>query len=86
MNPAAVHPLAPEQRAVGPRDLGWLIASLALVVAPHALRAPWWLTLLTLCLYGWRVYFVLNRAPHTNWEIAQAPTTAAPIPPAVPAR
>ena len=34
-----------------------------LVVAPHALRAPWWLTLLTLCLYGWRMYFALNRAP-----------------------
>ena len=34
-----------------------------LVVAPHALRAPWWLTLLTLCLYAWRLYFALNRAP-----------------------
>ena len=47
----------------GTRDLVWLIASLAVVVAPHAARAPWWLTLLTLCLYGWRVYFALNRAP-----------------------
>ena len=45
------------------RDLAWLIASLLLVIAPHALRAPWWLTLLTLCLYGWRMYFALNRAP-----------------------
>jgi transglutaminase-like putative cysteine protease len=57
------HPLAPEQRQVNARDLGWLIVSLVLVVAPHALRAPWWLTLLTLCLYGWRLYFSLNRAP-----------------------
>jgi transglutaminase-like putative cysteine protease len=57
------HPLAPEQRQVQARELAWLIASLAVVVAPHALRAPWWLTLLTLCLYGWRMYFALNRAP-----------------------
>jgi protein-glutamine gamma-glutamyltransferase len=57
------HPLAPELRQVTARDLTWLIASLVLVIAPHALRAPWWLTLLTLCLYGWRLYFVLNRAP-----------------------
>ena len=59
----APHPLAPELRAVSARDLAWLIASLLVVIAPHALRAPWWLTLLTLCLYGWRMYFALNRAP-----------------------
>ena len=57
------HPLAPELRTVSARDLAWLIASLLVVVAPHAVRAPWWLTLLTLCLYGWRMYFALNRAP-----------------------
>jgi transglutaminase-like putative cysteine protease len=57
------HPLAPELRQATARDLAWLIASLLLVIAPHALRAPWWLTLLTLCLYGWRLYFALNRAP-----------------------
>src|SRR6266571_2230917 len=65
--PAAVspapHPLAPEQRPVSTRDLVYLTGSLALVILPHALRAPWWLTLLTLCLYGWRFYFSLNRAP-----------------------
>jgi len=59
----APHPLAPELRAVSARDLAWLIASLVVVIAPHALRAPWWLTLLTLCLYGWRMYFALNRGP-----------------------
>ena len=57
------HPLAPELRQVTARDLGWLVASLVLVVAPHTLRAPWWLTLLTLCLFGWRLYFALNREP-----------------------
>ena len=60
---ALPHPLAPELRAVTTRDLLWLIGSLALVIAPHALRAPWWLTLLTLCLYGWRLYFTLQRQP-----------------------
>jgi len=59
----APHPLAPEQRPVSTRDLVYLTGSLALVILPHALRAPWWLTLLTLCLYGWRFYFSLNRAP-----------------------
>jgi transglutaminase-like putative cysteine protease len=58
-----IHPLAPEQRQVNARDLAWLIASLVLVIVPHATRAPWWLTLLTLCLYGWRMYYALNRAP-----------------------
>ncbi len=62
MTPAA-HPLAPEVRLVSARDVAWLIGSLLLVIAPHAMRAPWWLTLLTLCLFGWRVYFSLNRAP-----------------------
>jgi len=57
------HPLAPEQRQVNARELAWLVGSLLLVVAPHATRAPWWLTLLTLCLYGWRIYYALNRAP-----------------------
>lgn len=69
MRPAA-HPLAPEERSISPRDVAWLIGSLALVVAPHALRAPWWLALLTFCLYAWRVYFVLDRGPlPSRWLI-----------------
>ena len=58
-----MNPLAPQQRPVGARELAWLVGSLILVIAPHATRAPWWLTLLTLCLYGWRIYFAMNRAP-----------------------
>jgi transglutaminase-like putative cysteine protease len=57
------HPLSPEQRVITPRDLIWLTVSLLIVTAPHAARAPWWLTLLALCLYGWRFYCTLNRAP-----------------------
>ena len=57
------HPLAPEVRPVSARDLAWLIGSLLLVIAPHSLRAPWWLTLLTLCLFAWRFHYALNRAP-----------------------
>lgn len=64
------HPLAAEQRAVGTRELVWLVAALAVVIAPHALRAPVWLTVLTLCLFGWRLYFALNRAPlPSRWLI-----------------
>ena len=57
------HPLAPELRQATARDFAWLIAALLVVIAPHVLRAPWWLTLLTLCLFGWRMYYALNRAP-----------------------
>jgi transglutaminase-like putative cysteine protease len=69
MTPAA-HPLAPEMRLATPRDLAWLIASLALAILPHTLRAPWWLTLLTLCLFGWRLYYSLDRGPlPSRWLI-----------------
>jgi transglutaminase-like putative cysteine protease len=63
MSASLPHPLAPEQRLVGSRDLGWLLCALALVLVPHATRVPLWVTGLTLCLYGWRVYFTLNRGP-----------------------
>jgi len=56
------HPLAPELRAVSLRDLGGLLLALLLVAGPHALRMPWWLTLLTLGLYGWRAQLALGRA------------------------
>ena len=69
MTPSA-HPLSPEVRTVSTRDLAWLIGALLLVIAPHSLRAPWWLTLLTLCLFGWRFHYALNRAlPPSRWLV-----------------
>ena len=44
------HPLAPEVRVLNGRDLAGLVLALAIVGTPHALRAPWWLALLTLAL------------------------------------
>jgi len=58
---ALAHPLAPDERAVSARDLAWLIGSLLLVIAPHSMRAPWWLTALTLCLFAWRYSYALAR-------------------------
>src|SRR5262245_48215125 len=63
MKSAAAHPLLPEARLATTRDLVLLCGSLALVVIPHATRAPWWLTLLTLCLYAWRIHYSMNSVP-----------------------
>jgi len=49
------HPLAPDLRAVTLPDLGGLLLSLGLVIAPHLARMPVWIGLLILCLYAWRL-------------------------------
>ena len=51
---SAAQSASPEQRPIGARDIALLAAGLAIVIAPHALRAPWWLTALTAALIGWR--------------------------------
>lgn len=61
MNATVAHPLAPEQRAVTGRDLGWLCGCLVFVMAPHAMRVPWWLTVLAMCLFGWRTYLAISQ-------------------------
>jgi transglutaminase-like putative cysteine protease len=62
------HPLAPEARLLTAHDLAGLILALAIVGIPHALRAPWWLALLTLALYGWRaLVFVWRQALPARW-------------------
>ena len=53
--------LAPDQRLISGRDFMVLVASLAIVLAPHALRAPVWLTLLTAALVGWRAAALTHR-------------------------
>jgi len=50
------------------RHLFWLLAGLALVVAPHTPRLPWWLNLIALILVVWRVYLgVGERRLPNNW-------------------
>jgi transglutaminase-like putative cysteine protease len=41
------------------RHSGWLMLSLALVTAPHVERLPWWVTLLAVTLFAWRIYLAL---------------------------
>lgn len=65
---ATAHPLAPELRAITGRDLGWLCGCLIFVIAPHAQRVPWWLTIFAICLFGWRTYLAMgNRRLPSVW-------------------
>ena len=63
---------APDQRPLGGSDFAILLAGLAIVLAPHVLRAPWWLTLLTLALAAWRIAALRYRAlmPSTGLLLA----------------
>ncbi|MEO8203495.1 MAG: DUF3488 and transglutaminase-like domain-containing protein [Betaproteobacteria bacterium] len=71
MSAITAHPLAPEQRAVTGRDLGWLCGCLLFVMAPHAMRVPWWLTLFAACLFGWRAYLsITQRRLPSVWLLA----------------
>jgi protein-glutamine gamma-glutamyltransferase len=45
------------------RHTFWLTASLGLVAAPHAQRLPWWLNLLLVTLFTWRLYLAHMRLP-----------------------
>ncbi len=67
-HPAVAHPLSPELRAITGRDLGWICGCLIFVMAPHAVRVPWWLSLFAVCLFGWRTYLALSqRRLPANW-------------------
>ena len=72
VRPAAASPAAPDQRSLGGGDFAVLIAGLAIVLAPHALRAPLWLTLLTVALVGWRAAALSYRSllPSTGLRLA----------------
>ena len=56
------HPLAPDLRPVTERDVAGLILALVIVIAPHALRAPWWVIAAALALYAWRARLAATRA------------------------
>jgi protein-glutamine gamma-glutamyltransferase len=50
------------------RHLFWLLAGLALVIAPHTPRLPWWLNLIALMLIAWRIYLGWgDRAMPRKW-------------------
>ncbi|OGA41217.1 MAG: hypothetical protein A3G24_02035 [Betaproteobacteria bacterium RIFCSPLOWO2_12_FULL_62_13] len=44
------------QATISLRNTLWLTAALAMVAAPHAVRLPWWVTMLAVVLALWRVY------------------------------
>src|SRR4051812_6664839 len=68
MTIAAAHPLAPEHRAMTGRDLGWICGCLVFVMAPHAVRVPWWLTAFALCLFVCRAYLgIAQRSLPSRW-------------------
>jgi hypothetical protein len=53
------------------RHVFWLLAGLALVVAPHTPRLPWWLNLIAAILIAWRVYLGLGeRVLPKKWLLA----------------
>jgi protein-glutamine gamma-glutamyltransferase len=53
------------------RHLLWLLAGLAFVVAPHVPRLPWWLNLIALMLFAWRMYLAwTERALPQKWLLA----------------
>ena len=53
------------------RHLFWLLGGLALVVAPHMPRLPWWLNLIALILFTWRIYLAWGeRALPKKWLLA----------------
>lgn len=45
------------------RNTLWLLASLAMVAAPHVERLPWWVTTLAVMLLLWRLHLARSRLP-----------------------
>ena len=59
--PEDIKVVAPDVRTLGTGDMAVLLVGLGFVILPHALRAPAWLTGLTIALYAWRVAAVRYR-------------------------
>lgn len=51
--------MTPNTARLPARHVGWLLVSVVMVMAPHAERVPWWVTLLALTLLAWRLYITL---------------------------
>jgi len=58
----AMPPARSELRPIAWREYALLLAGLLIVAGPHAMRAPWWLVVLTLFLYAWRSAAQWNRS------------------------
>jgi transglutaminase-like putative cysteine protease len=57
--------------AIQQRHLFWLLAGLALVIAPHMLNLPWWLNLDACIVFAWRIYLTLGeRVLPKKWLLA----------------
>ena len=46
-----------------PRDVLWLLLGLALAVAPHTARLPWWVDAMLAALFAWRAACALRLTP-----------------------
>jgi transglutaminase-like putative cysteine protease len=72
------HPLAPESRPITPHDLAGIVLSLVIVAAPHAVRSPWWLSVLTAAMYAWRLYLAYANKPlPSRWMLITTALAAA---------
>ncbi len=56
-----------EERVIPPRiGLLWLLGAVVLVLSPHLLRQPLWLSLFCLAVLGWRGFQLLRNWPAVN--------------------
>lgn len=58
-------------RIIGSRDIYWLAAGFLLASLPHLLRMPVWISVLAICLGGWRLLQLrMNGKPAAKWLMA----------------
>lgn len=51
------------RRPLSPHHVGYLLLSLAMVMVPHALHQPWWISAVVATLVAWRAYLAFGEAP-----------------------